>query len=368
MASIRDKRVVVGMSGGVDSAVAAYLLKEAGYEVVGVTLRTWQAADGSEGRCCDIDDARNACFKMGIRYYPFNCITEFREHVVDSFVAEYLAGRTPNPCVECNRCVKWDKLLYCAQVMDAAHVATGHYAAVERLENGRYTVRTALHAEKDQSYMLCRLTQKQLAATLMPLGGLTKQEVRAIAAREGIPVADKPDSQEICFVTEGNHADFIAAHAPTPPPGEGWFVDETGRRLGRHKGITHYTVGQGKRLGIALGYHAYVTRIDAARNEVTLGGPEALWRRGVLCDRLNWMGLAGLTPGEPVRAFAKARYHQPPAPATLLLQEDGLLRIDFDEPVRAPAPGQTAACYDEQGRVLLGARILLAETASSPCA
>lgn len=361
MASTDNNRVVVGMSGGVDSAVAAYLLQQAGYEVIGVTLRTWQAADGSEGRCCDIDDARAACFRLGLRYYPFNCADVFRRRVIDPFVEEYLAGRTPNPCVACNPGVKWDQLLHCARVMDAAHVATGHYACVERMENGRYTVRTALHAEKDQTYMLCRLTQEQLAATLMPLGGLTKQEVRAIAAREGIPVANKPDSQEICFVAEGNHADFIAENAPDRQPGEGWFVDETGRRLGKHKGITHYTVGQGRRLGIALGYHAYVTHIDAARNEVTLGRPEALFRREVVCDRLHYMGLPGLTPGEPLSAFAKIRYHHPAAPALLTLREDGLLRIGFAEPVRAPAPGQTAVCYDEQGRVLLGARILSAE-------
>ena len=361
MEETKKGRVVVGMSGGVDSAVAAYLLKEQGYDVIGVTLRTWQAADGSEGRCCEIDDAAQACRVLGVRHHAFNGTFAFNEHVIEPFVRDYCAGLTPNPCVGCNRFVKWELLQHFGRTLGADYVATGHYAHVVRLPDGRYTVKTAAHAEKDQTYMLCRLTQEQLAATLMPLGGLTKQEVRAIAAREGIPVADKPDSQEICFVAEGNHADFIAENAPDRQPGEGWFVDETGRRLGKHKGITHYTVGQGRRLGIALGYHAYVTHIDAARNEVTLGGPEALFRRAVVCDRLHCMGLAELPPGEPLSAFAKIRYHHPAAPALLTLREDGLLRIGFAEPVRAPAPGQTAVCYDEQGRVLLGARILSAE-------
>ncbi|MBQ6065895.1 MAG: tRNA 2-thiouridine(34) synthase MnmA [Clostridia bacterium] len=354
-------RVVVGMSGGVDSAVAAYLLKEQGYDVIGVTLRTWQAADGSEGRCCEIDDAAQACRALGIRHHAFNGISAFDKAVIRPFVEDYCAGLTPNPCVGCNRFVKWELLLHFGRTLGAQYVATGHYANVIRLPNGRYTVKTAAHAEKDQTYMLCRLTQEQLAATLMPLGGLTKAEVRAIAARESIPVADKPDSQEICFIPDGKPADFISEYAPEKDPGEGWFVDGQGNKLGKHKGITHYTIGQGKRLGIALGYHAYVSRIDAAKNEVTLGGPEALWRQTVLCDEPNWMGVEGLAPGETLRAVAKIRYHHPAAPAEVSLTEDGLLRIAFDEPVRAPAPGQTAVWYDDAGCVLGGGRILRAE-------
>ena len=351
-------RVVVGMSGGVDSAVAAYLLKEAGYDVIGVTLRTWQAADGSEGRCCEIDDAAQACRKLGLRHYAFNGTFAFNEHVIGPFVRDYCAGLTPNPCVGCNRYVKWELLTHFGRTLGADYVATGHYASVARLPNGRLTVKTAAHAEKDQTYMLCRLTQEQLAVTLMPLGGLTKAEVRAIAAREGIPVADKPDSQEICFIPEGKPADFISEYAPEQDPGEGWFVDENGCRLGRHKGITRYTVGQGRRLGIALGWHAYVSKIDAAANEVTLGGPEALLRRTVFCDELNWMGLPGLSAGETLRVNAKIRYHHPAAPAEIALTEDGLLRIAFDGPVRAPAPGQAAVWYDDDGCVLGGGRIL----------
>ena len=357
MEETKKGRVVVGMSGGVDSAVAAYLLKEQGYDVIGVTLRTWQAADGSEGRCCEIDDAAQACRVLGVRHHAFNGTFAFNEHVIEPFVRDYCAGLTPNPCIGCNRFVKWELLQHFGRTLGADYVATGHYAHVVRLPDGRYTVKTAAHAEKDQTYMLCRLTQEQLAATLMPLGDLTKAQVRAIASEAGIPVADKPDSQEICFIPDGKPADFIRETAPGKDPGEGWFVDENGNRLGRHKGITHYTVGQGKRLGIALGYHAYVSRIDAAKNEVTLGGPESLWRKTVLCDELNWMGLPGLAAGQILRAKAKIRYHHPAAPAEISLTEEGLLRIVFDEPVRAPAPGQAAAVYDEDGCVLCGGRI-----------
>ena len=354
-------RVAVGMSGGVDSAVAAYLLKAAGFDVVGVTLRTWQASDGSEGRCCEIDDAADACRRLGIRHYAFNGVSAFNRHVIEPFVRDYCAGLTPNPCIGCNRYVKWDLLLHFGQTLGATYVATGHYASVVRLPNGRFTVQRAAHAEKDQTYMLCRLTQEQLAVTITPLGGLTKTEVRAIAVRESLPVADKPDSQEICFIPQGKPADFIRAYAPEKAPGEGWFVDENGSRLGRHKGIDRYTVGQGKRLGIALGYHAYVTGINARRNEVTLGGPQDLLRSAVLCDEPNWMGLPGIVPGEALRVFTKIRYHHSPVPATLTLTPEGLLLASFDEPVRAPAPGQAAVFYDGDGCVLAGSRIIRTE-------
>ena len=202
-------KVVVGMSGGVDSAVAALLLKEAGYDVIGVTLRTWVSSDGGEGRCCEIDDARSAARTIGIPYHVFNCVSDFETKVIKPFTEDYLNGLTPNPCVICNREIKWERLLYHADVLGADYVATGHYAYVARLDNGRYTVRKALHGEKDQTYMLYRLTQEQLARTLMPLGDYSKQEVRDIAERAGLTVASKPDSQEICCVTDGDYADFL---------------------------------------------------------------------------------------------------------------------------------------------------------------
>ncbi|MBQ9427996.1 MAG: tRNA 2-thiouridine(34) synthase MnmA, partial [Clostridia bacterium] len=256
-------KVIVGMSGGVDSAVAAYLLKEAGYDVIGVTLRTWQSETGEDSRCCEIDDARQIARHIGIPYYAFSCVEDFEGRIIRSFIDDYLHGMTPNPCVLCNREIKWERLEYYAKVLDAEYIATGHYALIKKLDNGRYTVAKAAHDEKDQAYMLYRLSQEQLKNTLMPLGGLSKPEVREIAKAAGIPVASKPDSQDICFILDGNYADFIRSHTDAPLPGEGNFVDEDGNVLGRHKGIIHYTVGQRKGLGIALGRPAYVKKINA---------------------------------------------------------------------------------------------------------
>ena len=348
------KKVVVGMSGGVDSAVAAYLLKEAGYEVVGVTLRTWQSENGGEGRCCDIDDARDAANRIGISYLPVNGTFAFRRCVVEPFTRAYLNGLTPNPCVECNRFVKWEKLLYYAKVVEADYIATGHYASVVRLPNGRYTVKTAAHAEKDQTYMLYKLTQEQLAATLMPLGERSKSEVRAIAQRAQLPVASKPDSQEVCFVTDGSYADFIAQTAKDACPGEGNFVDAAGTVLGRHKGIIHYTVGQRKGLGIALGHPVYVNEIRAAQNEVVLGGEAALYHREILCGDVNFMSVAGLEKGEETPCFVKIRYQHGSQAARISAADDGRVQVIFDEPVRAAAPGQSAVFYDADGQVIGG--------------
>ena len=348
------EKVIVGMSGGVDSAVAAYLLKQAGYEVMGVTLRTWQEEDGTEGRCCEIDDARSSAFKLGIPFYPINCLAEFREKIVDPFVSEYLCGRTPNPCIECNRFIKWEKLLYYAKVAGAKYIATGHYASVVKLSNGRYTVKKALHAEKDQTYMLYRLTQEQLAATLMPLGYYSKSEVREIAQNAGLSVAAKPDSQEVCFVTDGSYAEFIEKTAKGPVPGEGFFVDEAGNVLGKHQGIIHYTVGQRKGLGLAFGHPVYVKEIRADRNEVVIAEEDALFTCDILVKDLNFMSVSGLKPGESLSCTAKIRYRHAAQPAQITMQEDGRVRIHFDVPVRAATPGQSAVFYDEDGCVLGG--------------
>ena len=340
------------MSGGVDSAAAACLLQREGYEVIGVTLRTWAYAGGQESRCCDIDDASAAARKLGIRYVPVNCLSAFESHVVRPFVSEYLQGRTPNPCILCNRDVKWDRLLYMAKVLGADYVATGHYASVVRLPNGRYTVRRARHAEKDQTYMLCALTQEQLASTLMPLGGLTKAEVRSIAREAGLSVADKPDSQEICFVTGGGYADFIENNTETALPGKGSFVDEEGTVLGGHQGIIHYTVGQRRGLGLALGYPAYVEEIRAGRNEVVIGPEASLYRTRIRCTDVRFMGIPGLDAGERLRCRVKVRYHHPGQAALIERIGPDLLEIAFDEPVRAAAPGQWAVFYDSGGCVI----------------
>lgn len=348
------KKVVVGMSGGVDSAVCALLLKNAGYDVLGITLRTWQAEDGTEGRCCDIDDARNIANKIGIRYLPVNYIVEFQERIVDPFVRDYLCGITPNPCVECNRYVKWEKLLYYAKVTGADYIATGHYASVVKKSSGRFTVKKALHTEKDQTYMLYKLTQEQLAVTLMPLGNLSKSEVRKIAEDAGLPVASKPDSQEVCFVTDGTYADFIEKAATPGVVEKGLFVDDSGNVLGEHKGIAHYTIGQRKGLGIALGYPVYVREIRADSNEVVLGNEESLYSRELLCRDVNFMSIAGLHQNEKLPCTVKIRYLHTGQPATIEMQEDHVVRVSFDQPVRAAAPGQSAVFYDEEDCVIGG--------------
>lgn len=342
------------MSGGVDSAVAAYLLKQQGYDVIGVTLRTWEGDDGQESRCCEIDDAREAAKKIGIPYHVFNCISEFDKKVIKPFICDYLSGLTPNPCVVCNREIKWERLLYFAKVLDADLVATGHYASVVKLPNGRYTVKTALHSEKDQTYMLYRLTQDQLASTVMPLGNFSKQEVRSIAEQVGLSVASKPDSQEICFVTDGGYADFIEKNAEGTVPGEGNFVDEAGKVLGKHKGIIHYTVGQRKGLGIALGRPAYIKRIDAESNEIVLGEADGVCCKGVICRDVNLMGIGALPQGEKIDCKIKVRYSQAAHDASIEADGDGRIKATFYEPVRSAAPGQSLVFYDGDGCVLGG--------------
>ena len=345
-------KVIVGMSGGVDSAVAAYLLRQAGHDVIGATLRTWESDDGQESRCCEIDDARQAARRLGIPYHAFNCIADFEHKVVDPFVQDYLHGLTPNPCVVCNRAIKWERLLYYAAVLQADYVATGHYAAVERLENGRYTVRRAKHAEKDQTYMLCRLTQEQLARTLMPLADYSKQEVRAIAQQAGLAVAAKPDSQEICFVTDGDYADFIKQRTAVPGPGN--YVDEAGNVLGTHKGIIHYTVGQRRGLGIALGRRAYIKEICAERNEIVIGAGDGVACKALRCRDVNSLSIPPLQPGDSLLCSVRVRYRHAGQPARVEADADGQVSVTFDEPVRFAAPGQSAVFYDESDRVIGG--------------
>ena len=349
-------KVVVGMSGGVDSATAAYLLKAAGHEVIGVTVKTWA---GGDSRCCEMEDAQEMAARMGIAHYVHNAAADFQDLVVRPFIDDYLHGRTPNPCVECNRHLKWAQLLEAAAAMGAEYVATGHYALVARLENGRYAIRRGASLRKDQSYVLYKLTQEQLAHTLLPLGGYDKDEVRAIAEKAGLSAAQKPDSQEICFVTEGDYADYIERETETeiPPPGN--FVDEEGNILGMHKGIVHYTVGQRKGLGIALGRPAYVTKIDAEKNEVVVADEASLYHSSILCDDLNFMSVDGIASGEKLRAFVKIRYNHKGAAATLEKNGDGMLSVAFDEPVRAATPGQSAVFYDGEGYIIGGGKIRL---------
>ncbi len=337
-------RVIVGLSGGVDSAVAAFLLKAAGHEVIGLTLKNWESRTGEPGRCCEITEAQRIASALDISYFVKNAFEPFKKYVTEPFVREYAAGRTPNPCVECNRYVKWDEMLKAAAHLGADYIATGHYATVTRLENGRFTVKQAVHAEKDQTYMLYRLSQEQLAHTLMPLGGLSKPEVRKIAGEVGIPVADKPDSQEICFVPDGDYAGYVEEEAGAFP--EGNFVDEEGNILGRHKGVIRYTVGQRKGLGIAMGHPVFVKEIDPVKNEVVLSEEEAVFCDKIVAGRLNFLGIEDIGEGEEIRAKVRIRYHHAGEWATITRKDAKSVLIVFDKPVRAASPGQSAVFYD----------------------
>ena len=354
MSDTDRKRVVIGLSGGVDSSVAAYLLKESGYQVIGVTLRTWRAESGAYSRCCEISDARMTAAQLGIPFYNINSLPEFEEHVTAPFMDAYLNGTTPNPCVDCNRHVKWQGLLKFADEVNASYVATGHYARVVKTDSGRYTVEQARTAKKDQTYMLYRLTQEQLSRTLMPLADYTKDEVRRIAEEQGLAVASKKDSQEICFVLDGGYAEYIDAHTEgsLPPPGD--FVDTEGNVIGTHKGIVHYTVGQRKGLGIALGYPAYVASIDALNNRVVVGDLNSVCKSEIICRDLNFMAIEDIAAGERIEARVKIRYHHEAVPALITRAGSDSVRVSFDEPVKAPAPGQSAVFYDDDMRVIGG--------------
>lgn len=367
-----NPRVVVGMSGGVDSSVAAYLLKEQGYDVIGVTMQVWDAACSlqmeREGGCCGqsaVDDARRVCDVIGIPYYVMGFRDIFEERVITPFIEEYIAGRTPNPCIECNRYVKWEALLRKARQIGAAYIATGHYARIERLPNGRYTIRNSVSADKDQTYALYKLTQDQLAHTLMPVGAYTKPQVRQIAQEQGFPVAHKKDSQEICFVADDDYAGYVERNAGdrVPPPGR--FLYKDGTDLGPHKGITHYTIGQRKHLGISMGRRVVVTRIDPLTNSVIIGEDEDVYTEQVVCRGINYVavdaddlpvgGVLGGAQGDPVIS-GKIRYGHRSVPCRIMRTGEDEITATFTERVRAAAPGQAAVFY-EGDHVLLGGTI-----------
>jgi tRNA-specific 2-thiouridylase len=340
---VRGERVVVAMSGGVDSSVAAALLVEAGCEVVGVTLHL----AGESSRCCslaDADDARRVAERLGIRFYVANETERFRQEVALPFADAYLSGRTPLPCLACNSRFKFHHLLARARVLGARAVATGHYARIARdPATGRLELRRAADAAKDQSYFLYELGQEQLAAARFPLGELSKAEVRAHARRLGLATAEKPESQEICFVPDGDYAAAVERLRPDRLPGPGAIEDEQGRGLGRHAGIHRFTVGQRRGLGVAAGRRLYVTRIDPARNRVVVGDAAALGSRGARIGCASWVG--GVPPAAELRAVVRVRYRHAGIGARVAPLPGGGARVLFDQPVAAVAPGQSAVFY-----------------------
>ena len=348
-------KALIAMSGGVDSSVAAHLTRAAGYECTGCTMKLWDAddspAEAGTKTCCsadDTEDAKSVAYRLGMRHYVFNFKEDFREQVIGDFVRCYLCGRTPNPCIECNRHFKFTRLLERADLLGCDKIVTGHYARVEETDSG-FVLRRGLDAEKDQSYVLYMLTQAQLSRLLLPLGGLSKAQVRQIAAEQGFLNANKRDSQDICFVPDGDYArvvEQVSGQAAVP----GDFVDTDGNVLGQHRGIIHYTVGQRRGLGIALGEPAYVVGIDAEQNRVILGRNEDLFTDSAELSGVSWV--SGRLPEAPVRCTAKIRYRHPAQPAWLRFTGTDTAVLQFDAPQRAVTAGQAAVCYD--GDTVLG--------------
>ena len=341
-------KALIAMSGGVDSSVAAYLTKEQGLECIGCTMKLFEAEDAgvsSSKVCCSLDsveDARSVAFRIGIPFCVFNYKDEFRQKVMRNFADDYMRGLTPNPCIECNTHLKFGKLVQRAKELGCSFVVTGHYARVT-FDGKKYHLLRGLDASKDQSYVLYTLTQEQLSMLRLPLGGYSKDEVRRIAAQQGFVNADRPDSQDICFVPDGDYAAAIERiTGEVPEPGD--FVDSEGKVLGKHKGIIRYTVGQRKGLGIAFGEPVFVIKTDPKTNTVVLGKNEDLFYRHVIIRDVNW--ISGEAPQAPVNVQAKLRYRQQAACALLIPEGTDKAELVFGQPQRAPAPGQAAVFYD----------------------
>lgn len=345
-----DKTALIAMSGGVDSAIAAYLMEKQGYRCEGTTMRLYRNEDlgqCSYRTCCsqrDIDDASEVAFQLDIPYEVLDFTMDFKEQIIGKFIRIYEAGGTPNPCIDCNRYMKFDKLLQFAKDKGLYYVVTGHYARIEYDETtGRYLLKKALDASKDQSYVLYTMTQEQLAHTLFPLGEMEKTQVRELAERLKFVNARKRDSQDICFVPDGDYARFMEEYTgKTYPAGD--FLDGEGKVLGKHKGAVRYTLGQRKGLDLAMGTPVYVSGKDMAANTVTVGPDSDLYSTGLLAGEMNWISIEKLTA--PMRVKAKTRYRQVEDWATAYPEGEGGLRLEFDKPQRAVTPGQAVVLYD----------------------
>ena len=348
------KRALIGMSGGVDSSVAAYRMLQAGYECIGATMRLYSGENTEfESTCCsleDVEDARSVAYRLGIPFYVFNFTRDFEERVMAAFVRCYEQGLTPNPCIECNRYLKFDRFLRRAAELGCDCVVTGHYAQIRRDEGtGRWLLCKAADRAKDQTYFLYTLTQEQLAHTRFPLGAFTKEQVRAIAREQGFLTARKKDSQDICFVPDGDYQAFMERYTGKRYPA-GDFLDLQGNVVGTHRGAVGYTLGQRKGLGLAMGSPVYVCRKDMEKNTVTVGSNEALFHSALRAGDWNWFPFPDLTA--PMRVTAKTRSRQNEQPATVYPEDGGFARVEFDTPQRAITPGQAVVLYD--GDIVVG--------------
>lgn len=354
-------QAMIAMSGGVDSSVAAYLMQQAGYDCMGVTMKLYENEDAGVPRghtCCaldDVEDARRVAYALGMPYYVFNYKDAFREQVMARFAAAYQRGATPNPCLDCNRYLKFGLLETRARALGCEVLATGHYARIEQLPDGRYTLRKAVDASKDQSYVLAWLTQEQLAHTRFPLGGLHKTEAREIAEAHGFCNAHKHDSQDICFVPDGDYAEFIRMRTGKTYP-HGAFLDTDGNVIGEHSGIIRYTIGQRKGLGVGFGERMYVCSKDMQNNTVTLSREDGLYSSRLTAGDFNWI-LWENAPSEPVEVSARTRYNGREAEATVWADPDGTVHVEFRKPQRAVTAGQAVVLY--LGDIVVGGGTIL---------
>lgn len=353
---MEQSRALIAMSGGVDSSVAAYLTQQAGFDCIGATMRLYDSTipdDENANTCCsldDVEDARTVARRLGMPFHVFNSKADFEEKVIRKFIHCYECGTTPNPCIECNRYLKFDHLLNRALILGCDRIVTGHYARIRYDEaSGRYLLLKAADVSKDQSYVLYCLTQEQLAHTYFPLGELTKAEVRKIAEKKGFINARKHDSQDICFVPDGDYVAFMERYTgKIYEPGD--FLDLNGNVIGRHRGAVAYTLGQRKGLGLAMGTPVYVCGKDMQKNTVTVGPNEALYARTLRANDWNWFPFPTLT--EPLTVTARSRYNQKEQPATVYPEEGGFARVEFAEPQRAMTPGQAVVLYS--GETVVG--------------